>query len=792
MKRFFGTRFAVLFVVVVLVAVFYATHRTAKQVLETSILSLIPPASYSQELEAARNMLTRNVAQSALYSINVSDTAQKEAIAQVFIERANQSRLFSKVSRMDTKSWMGSLLNFIRSNQLLFLLPSWISEQKERYVALGEKNPFDEWLAVQAVNNLDTFFNKPESVAFESFLGEDPLILYPRVLEAFKKTGIRSLSNDQPAVRPVLFWCSLEGSAFNGDIQKAVCQFNEELQTSLQPHAIQFTGTYLFAKESESRIRSDIVWINSLSLGFVILITAVFLRRIHNVLIIGLIVMFTSFATVALIVTTYGKIHAVAFLVFSIIFGVTVDYGYYIIMGRESEDLKSYKETFYRIRVPLLGSCLSTALGFAVMYSVNLPLLRQISILICCGLILALLFYYLIFTLLDCSLPSPKSASIRQSNFRFLDWDIRWLRGKFWLYCYFVLLILSVIGLYKIQFVENFRSLQVSLPKLMENDREVRQYFGENSIGKTYITTAKNVESAIHRVRELEKCIKTNGGTNVFNLSLLLPTQEECVSAQHALSPKFLQVFRKELLKKEYAVDMFEVFWTHAQSFSSCDIPTEYAQKIKDFSKVLNGPMELLFQTDNEFTWVTTLVRTVPNDVAESLPEGSFDAQEIQNLKKMLGEYREHVIDAGMKSFIVVSIAIVGFCGFRRGFRILLFPISAGLFAIGIQSFIGVPIGLFHVVSVLLTACVSINYGFFVTMSSVIQKPKSVRLAAYTTIISFAVLATSSINAVHVLGLTVSLGLLLAYAMAEYHATLGGNQIRQVQSNGIGLNDKKD
>lgn len=142
-------------------------------------------------------------------------------------------------------------------------------------------------------------------------------------------------------------------------------------------------------------------------------------------------------------------------------------------------------------------------------------------------------------------------------------------------------------------------------------------------------------------------------------------------------------------------------------------------------------------------------------------PAGQFSA--------LLAKYRVRAIGLLAVSALLMAPPLVWRYGWRGALRIMVPPALAVLLAPALRAFAGAGFGFFDAMALVLVLSIGVDYAIFCAETRGDRAPVTmlaVTLAAGTALLSFGLLALSQVAAVHAFGSTMTLGILLAFALA--------------------------
>lgn len=143
-----------------------------------------------------------------------------------------------------------------------------------------------------------------------------------------------------------------------------------------------------------------------------------------------------------------------------------------------------------------------------------------------------------------------------------------------------------------------------------------------------------------------------------------------------------------------------------------------------------------------------------------------------QHLNAQFADTRTRAALLKLLSFSAAWLVLWRLFGLRRGSLILAVPLAAAAAAVGLLGWLGIPVGLFAMFGLLLTAAIGVDYAVYALTAreSPAARIGGITLAALTTAISFALLAFSGTPAVAAFGTTVAAGCAVNWLLSSWLA----------------------
>jgi predicted exporter len=752
-----------------------------------------------------------------------------------FVESLKKSPTVADAVVIGDTSSRDALGRFIFTRRHDLLLPTWLEEKHRAFLAASTSPslhsqpstlnssapPFSRWLAEQTVLGLDAFLAQPESVAFQELIPLDPLLLVPSLigkiesLAASQPSASQASSLDSPvstSSSPALIWAVVKDSPFSDAGQDpvfaAIGTALAEAKKKSPGLGLRWTGINRFAAESKARIKAEILSRHTLSLLGVLVIVCLFVRRLWKILHLIPIVILSTLGGLVFTTMLFERVHVLVFVIGSILAGVAIDYGFYLYMQPSLHPDEPYRSRLRRLLKPLLTSCLTTIIGFSLLFWSDLPLVRQLGVFVSAGLVSALVVAILYFAQLDHAFLETRALIVPVA-----------LRSRRVIVPLFLLAaLIAVIGPWKLTWRDDIRELEIPAPALRANDEEVRRLFGDLTERTAYLTrgdTPAAARAALDRFTAWHD--RQFPAAPAASAGFLLPTETNWhARASHlAALPTFTADLRACLEKHGYTSDSFAPFfnaWSalttpdpslhpqHSTSNTAATSPApplpplhsplstlhsssatpstfnlqpstpSYPSLFDDVRRELTGPLSLLFHLDPAGgpSWFLTLADHPPGP-APPAELNTFSVAQLESLNTLFSRYRADAARLSGIGLALLGASVFVIYGFKRGIRIFLIPAGSCLFALGLLGLCGQTLNIFHLLAAFLGVCLSHNYAIFSAENSQRHEPPppSIRLSALCTAVVFGALALSKIPVVAALGTTVGLIVMTALLMVE-------------------------
>jgi len=136
---------------------------------------------------------------------------------------------------------------------------------------------------------------------------------------------------------------------------------------------------------------------------------------------------------------------------------------------------------------------------------------------------------------------------------------------------------------------------------------------------------------------------------------------------------------------------------------------------------------------------------------------------------RLFADYRRYAIVLLALSALLMYPLLAWRYGLGRGIRVLAPSLAAVTLAPPLAALAGVTFTFFNAMALVLVLSVGVDYSVFCNETSGARKPVTtlaIALATLSTILSFGMLALSRVFAVHAFGITMLIGIFLAFLFA--------------------------
>lgn len=724
----------------------------------TDVTELLPADERDPEARFALSLVRERQGRVVLIALDApagASSAKLTAASRVYADTLLASSAFSAAYPLADQSWQHALGRMLHARRFDLLLPGWLAEQRKAYAAENSAEPFPTWLAARTTAALDAHLASPASAATADLIPSDPLLLLVSLAEkAAPLAPTPAASNNR-----VLIWAETRDGPLSEAGQEpvfaAIDAATAAARAQVPDLTARFTGVARFAAAAKASTRAEISQLNTIAIGCVLLLTALFLKRLHAVLHLLPVVLISTLGAVAITTMIFPRVHVLVFVLGALLSGVAVDYGFQIVLARRENE--SFAARLRRLAIPLLGGAGTTFAGFIALTVSELPLVRQLGVYVAAGIIVGLVATVLYFSLFPRLDFAPRRMTFQSA-----------LPKRLRLPLLLALASLAIFGLTRLHWHDDLRTLEYPSPTLRAEDAALRNAFGQSDGGVSFVTRGATYAEARTRWQDLVDSAPKN--SSVTSIASLLPSPDAYAAAiapeSRAQLAAFPEAFRTAAEAAGFESNAFDDFNRDFAAWMSTPSPA-YETLLRDTLANLPGPLGLLAHADSEGVW---FLSTSPHGFeVPAAAEGTLSLSGIEGLNNLFSRYRAAT---ARLSLIGISALVLISCflhGPRVGLRTASLPLLATGLAFGVLALRGDAFGLFHLLGALLGVCLADDYAHFAHADDPAhpQARAAIRLSGLTTAASFAVLMSSAIPAVSALGATVTLIIIFALVFVE-------------------------
>lgn len=708
------------------------------------------------------------------YLISIAHPGIEETTVREFMTALQQTLAESEqVRRVWTEPFTQAdvlqLLRFYAPHQLQLL-----SLQPEHAVS---RLLSPEGMAAQA-SAIKAALLGPDPSLVKSLLADDPMLL---TLAWFRRAG---QAYNPPATDPAFSAFFLETQHAGLDtfaqqnFQQLLTETFNTLNNNHEEHfELEMTGVPVFAANIQLQVKHDITRISTLSIGLVILLSWLVFRSFRALLCIG-IMLFTSACIAALLTQwVYGYLHGLTLALGTTLIGICIDYFIHSMVHAGHCTGTDRVLAIRQIWPALMVGGATTLIGYTALSFSGFPGLQQVAVFTGSGIVAALLITRFI-------LPDLLGLFRVHIQPRInLSWLLATAVGsRSRILVITVITALLLVGGTRIHWSDDLGKLAPSLQQLAETDRMIRARLSSIEPGRFILVSGDSMEAVLQTAEDVQRqLLKLQQQGELDAYYPLFPwvasRQLQTRNAQawnDTLNPTVRERWKKSLSDLGLS----------ATSFPTLTIAPA---SLLDPEQALDSPAAALLSTQllQDATGTTAIIwlgQHQPQAVLamlQAFPDARYFSQK-DSIRQLASDYR---LNARSMLFwgILVILALLGvrYRSIMIALRVLTPATLSIMLLLGLWGLSGAAMGILHLIGLLLTAAVCVDYGVFFLENRCADRQRTfqaITVSAITTAAAFASLGVAENPALHALAGTVAPGVLAGFLLCPVMLGHTGNK----------------
>lgn len=705
------------------------------------------------------------------------DAAQRAVVSRAVASAMRDSHLFDQVQNGDTSEWKES--------------GTWIFDH--RYLIATDVTPqrFTADGLRDAILDALSMLGTPAGNALKPLLERDPTGETQRIAESLiPASSPRSEEGvwvSRTAPRALILATTHAAGSDLDAVAKAIEQVQGAFDAATQGLAgagpqLQMTGAPVFSVQSRDQIKSEAIHlalIGGIVMGALLLLAFASPRALVVALLPVATGVVAGTATVSLV---FGEVHGLTMGFGSTLIGETVDYAiYYLIQARGAAVPGMGWQRWRDIHWPTVRLGLLTSVcGFAALVFSGFPGLAQLGVFSLAGLIAAALVARHVLPVL-----APDGATGMGMRGQMARIAGILVRGLPRLRYVFVGLGVAALALVVWQGGHLWRAdlgAMSPVPKAaQELDAELRGDIGASDGGTLIVVHGADIQATLRSAEaagaRLEALVDKGDLAGFESVTRLLPS-EAAQKARIASLPD-AETLRARLVEATRGLPLSA---SRLEPFIA-DVQVARKQPVIQRTDLKGGPLDAVvgaLMFERQAGGWSTLIALHPGASFDtgrlaSALDGLPDVQVVNVGQELSSLYKRYLHEAFMQVMLGALAVVVLLAAYLRSGRRLLAVcqplVVAVVLTLGGMAALQVPLGILHLVGLLLIVAVGSNYALFFDQLRETGRADedtlaSLMLANLTTVISFGLIAISNIPALSSIGRVVAPGAFLALLLS--------------------------
>ena len=755
--------------------------------IDSDLFNLVPKSISMASVKKADDKMMSVTSQNVFVLVANEDFVEAKRVAQDVYSRLESSSNFESVSLYSDVGAMSEITDFLYENRWNLI------DEKTADEILSS----DEAASDFALNALATAYSGFTMLPLDN-LDSDPFLLteynLQNYLSAVQNAGTAMSVKDgvlasqfegkwYVMIRGILSVRGAKLASKNNAITEiyAACEAARNFANSGNGSGdttFVFSGTPFHSHESSNSASREISIIATVSM-LVVIVLLIFIFRSVKPLLFSVGAIFLSIgAAVVATLAVFHKMHVITLVFGTSLIGSCIDYSlHFFTHWAGNQNLKSGKEIRNHIFSGLLMAIISTGICFAILLFAPFSILKQMSLFCLVGLVSSFLTTVAVYPYIK--LP------IERGNVRFTVGfekvvsvlEQKWV-GRSVISVLFVISVLLIAVFHKnIKVKNDLLTLYDMEGRLLEDEitaSKVIQY----TPGGWYIISGNSEEELLQNEEKLRKEFEaaTDGTVGYVSTTNFVPSRQ-VQNKSRAAYEKLLSVAEFQFENLGYDSDEAELlaeklrkdFDSSSEKYVSME-----NNNVPDFiTSAISSAW--LGKIDGKYYSVMLPTKVTDYTTYRSLVDNNDDAffiSKSQDISKDLDALTLMVLKFFIVAYVLMFIMLKFFYTWKQALKIISVPFLIILVVVAVFAACKINLEFFSVTGLILVFGLGLDYIIYMMENEkkkTILEPFATLVSFVTTIISFGALALSSFKPVHLIGLSIFIGLATAYISSFFY-----------------------
>ena len=749
--------------------------------IDSDLFNMVPKSISMASVKKADDKMMSVTSQNVFVLVADEDFDKAKGVAEVVYAELKDSRNFESISLYNDVSAMGEITDF------LYKYRSYLIDEETADKILNDQDAAEDF-AMEALSKAYGGFTMLPLDDIDT----DPFLLTEYHLQNY----LTSLQNAGTAmsvkdgvlaskfedkwyimIRGVLSPAGSKLASKNNaitEIYKACDKFPEA--------TFVFSGTPFHSHESSNSASREISIIATVSMLAVIILLIFIFRSVRPLVYsVGSIMISLGVAVLATL-AVFHKMHVITLVFGTSLIGSCIDYSlHFFTHWAANKELKSSVEIRNHIFSGLLMAIISTGICFAILLLAPFTILKQMSFFCLTGLISSFLTTIAIYPYIK--LPEERGNVRFTGAFTKLIYRMqqKWV-GRLVIILLFAFSLISIAVFHKnVRVKNNLLTLYDMKGRLLQDEITASQVI-QYSPGGWFIVGGETEEQALENEEKLRRKFEemTGGQVGYVSTSSFVPSMAVQKKSRMAYR-KLMELAEEQLINLGFDEEEAELL-----------AKTEYKTMPPDFSldtdyvSFENGNVPDFIESAISSVWLgkvdgkyfTVLLPTKVTDYANyrslaDQDDNVYFISKSQDISADLDSLTKMILKFFVVAYILMFIMLRFFYSWKQALKIISVPLLIILVVVAVFAAGKIDMEFFSVTGLILVFGLGLDYIIYMMenekKNNSILEPFATMVSFVTTIISFGALALSSFKPVHLIGLSIFIGLATAYISSFFY-----------------------
>lgn len=746
--------------------------------IDADLFNMLPKPEMGKALNAADEKLTEVTGQNVFILVSNPDFNKAKQVAENVYGQLNGSPRFKSLSLYQNTDSFGKIVEYINNYKYNLIDSETIDELNSEGGA--------EAFAQDALSKAYGAFTMTSLENLESdpfMLGEHDLMNF---LKQLQESGTKMSLKDEVLasevngkwyvmIRGIL---SKEGAALaskeNAVVQiHQVCDPLEDGETKFI-----YSGTPFHSYKSSSDATKEISTISTISMTAVLVILLLIFQRPSPILFSIGSILWSSLMAIFATLAIFGKMHILTLVFGTSLIGSCIDYSLHYFINWKG-NLACHKG--YQVRNHLIKglslSLVSTVICYFILVFAPFNLLKQMAVFSMSGIISSFLTVICVYPFIK--VPQTKREIKLLKYYTMPSWYNKKFVGRIAITVMFVFSISVLLIFHKNVKIENNLSRLYKMEgREMLNEKEAAQVLQYSPSGwfivsgSTAEETLQNEEKITAELKKMNAGKEKGGFICTTSYIPSIAMQKKSREAAAKLIPLAAQQYEYLGYDSSYAKKLAENFKAGENDF------IEIGKNVPEYLESAISSA-WLGEIDGKYYSVVLPVSVLDYDAYKSLADGEnvFFISKVRSMNADLDRLSDMILKLFVVVYIALFIILKFFYSLKQTSKIVSVPLLIVLMTSSIFALCGIHFEFFSITGMILVFGLGLDYVIYMIenekrteeVQNANLEPFAIALSFVTSAVSFGALALSKFVPVHMIGLSIFIGLTTAFVSTFFY-----------------------
>lgn len=763
----------------IIIAAFCAMLSVKKGInIDADLFNMLPKPEIGKALNAADEKLTEVTGQNVFILVSNPDFNKAKQVSEQVYSQLKESPRFKSISLYQNTDSFGKIVEYVDKYKYNLIEPETIDElNSEGGAEAFAQDALSKAYGAFTVTSLENLESDP------FMLGEHNLLNF---LKQLQESGTKMSLKDEVLasevngrwyvmIRGIL---SKKGAALaskeNAVVQiHQVCDPLEDGETRFI-----YSGTPFHSYKSSTNATQEISLISTVSMAAVLVILLLIFKRPSPILFSIGSILWSSLMAIFATLAIFGKMHILTLVFGTSLIGSCIDYSLHYFINWKG-NLACHKG--YQVRNHLIKglslSLVSTVICYFILVFAPFNLLKQMAVFSMSGIISSFLTVICVYPFIK--VPQEKREIKLLKYYSMPSWYNKKFVGRIAITVMFVFSILILLIFHKNVKIENNLSRLYKMEgREMLNEKEAAQVLQYNPSGwfivsgATVEETLQNEENLTARLKKMNAGKEKGGFVCITSYVPSVAMQKKSRAAAEKLMPFAGEQYEYLGYDSSLAKKLISDFNAGKDDF------IEIGKNVPEYLESAISTA-WLGEIDGKYYSVVLPVSVLDYDAYKSLADGEnvFFVSKVRSMNADLDRLSSMILNLFVVVYIALFVILKFFYSWKQTSKIVSVPLLIVLMTAAIFALCGIHFEFFSITGMILVFGLGLDYVIYMIenekrvdeVQDAKLEPFAIALSFVTSAVSFGALALSKFVPVHMIGLSIFIGLTTAFVSTFFY-----------------------